>query len=420
MDFVKDFTVTKEPDSQVKIEGEIPFANLVAERSAALKKLGGDVEIDGFRKGHVPEAELVKRIGEMNILSEMAERALAKVYPEIAKQHKLDIIGYPQVNITKIAADNPLGFTLTVAVLPEISLPNYKKLAGEINQTKASAEVTDEDVEKQIKDILRQKIAYERLQEKAAKKAKAESTDVGDLSASNDGQAGTTDLPTPETVEKEAETPAQLPDSDESETKAGQHTHADGTVHDGPAHAEPEAVKDEELPELTDEYVKEFGQPGQFSSVEDFKTKIREHLAIEKEREVTANHRAKVTDTIIEATEMELPQVLVDSEIGQMWAQMEEDLKRANLKMDDYLGHIKKTKEELASEWKPAAEKRARLQLVLNEIAKAEEVKPDQGLVDTQVDQLKEQYKDADEARVRVYVESVLTNEAVMKLLEDA
>ena len=70
---------------------------------------------------------------------------------------------------------------------------------------------------------------------------------------------------------------------------------------------------------------------------------------------------------------MDLPQVLIDSELGQMFAQMEEDIKRAGLQFDDYLAHIKKTKEELAAEWKPLAEKRAKLQLVLNEIAKGED-----------------------------------------------
>lgn len=403
MDFVKDFKVTKEEGSQVKIEGEIPFAELEKHKEAAIKHYGKDMEIDGFRKGHVPDSEVIKRVGEMAILSEMGERALAKAYPEVAKAHKLEVIGYPQVNITKIAEGNPLGFTLTVAVLPEITLPDYKKIAAAANKDKTSTEVTDEEVEEQVKDILRQKIAYERLQEKAQAQPEGERPAPSEARAGQDEDV--TELPTPETVKKEDK---------EHET----HTHADGTVHEGPAHEEPEAVKDDELPELTDEYVKELGQPGQFESVDDFKGKIREHLSIEKEREVIAAHRARITDLVIEETGMELPKVLVDSEIEQMFAQMNEDLSRANLKMDDYLTHIKKTKEELISEWTPAAEKRAKLQLVLNEIAKAEEVKPDQALVDTQVDQLKEQYKDADEARVRVYVESVLMNEAVMKMLE--
>jgi len=101
-----------------------------------------------------------------------------------------------------------------------------------------------------------------------------------------------------------------------------------------------------------------------------------------------------------------------------MFAQMGEDLKRAQLSMDDYLSHLKKTKEELIKEWVPSAKKRATLQLVLNEIAEQEDVDLDKEKVDHEVSQLIEQYKDADEARVRIYVESVMTNEAVMKRLE--
>lgn len=401
MDFVKDFKVTKEENSQVKIEGEIPFAELEKHRAATIKNYGKDMEIDGFRKGHIPDTEVVKRAGEMAILSEMAERAINAAYPEACKHHKVDAIGYPQIAITKIADNNPLGFTATVAVVPEITLGDYKKIAAEENKDKASLDVTDEEVETQIKDILRQKLAYERMQEAAKQKSAADekAKDLGDA----------TELPTPDTVDTQKE---------EVET----HAHADGTVHEGPAHDEApdvKAVTDDEIPELTDDLVKELGQPGQFESVEDFKTKMREHLTIEKEREVGAAHRAKITDKIIEASEMELPQVLIDSEIEQMFAQMNEDLTRANLQMDDYLGHIKKTKEDLKAEWTPAAEKRAQLQLILNEIAKTEETKPDQAALDAQVDQLMEQYKDADEARVRVYVASVMTNEAVMQMLEN-
>lgn len=385
MDFLDNFNIEKNDDSTVKITGEIPYDELEKHRNQALAALGKNVEIDGFRKGHVPENILVERVGELNLLSEMAERAIASVYPKVVEKNKLEVIGHPKVEVTKIAPQNPLGFSATVAVLPEITLPNYKEIAAGVNKEKASPEVTDEDVEKQIEDILRQKIAYERIQKKANSGAK--------------------------------------------------HTHADGTVHDGPAHGdgttdlptpESEAAKTEEetdpekieLPELTDEYVKTLGQPGQFESVADFKSKIKEHLEIQKKQEVEAAHRAKLTDEITAASQFELPKILVESELNQMFAQMNEDLARANLKMEDYLNHIKKTREDLQKEWEPAAEKRARLQLVLNEIAKVEDVKPDPAELEQQVENLIEQHKDADEMRVRVYVASVLTNEAVMKMLE--
>lgn len=381
-EYLEKISVEKEPVSSVKISGEIPFENLEKHRTSAIKTAGKDVSVDGFRKGHVPEDVLIKKLGEMAILSEMAEKALSEMYPEIVKMHDLDVIGYPQINITKLAKDNPLGFTITVAVVPEIELPDYLKIAAKINKDKESKEVTEEDVEKQITDILRQKVAYERLQEKAQK-------------------------------DKEVE-----------EKKKEEHVHDENCDHDHDEKKEEEKPlenpEDIPIPELTDEVVKTLGQPGQFETVADFKTKIKEHLTIQKAQEVESKHRAKITDEIIEKTKMELPQVLIDAEIGQMFAQMEQDLERAQLKMDDYLTHIKKTREDLKTDWTPGATQRAKLQLILNEIAKKEEVTPDPSQVDTEVDKLMEQYKDADKNRVRVYIASTLTNEEVLKKLEAA
>jgi len=369
-DILEKMTIEKQAGSLVCITGEIPYAELEKHRNGAVSAISKEIEIDGFRKGHIPENVLIQKVGEMAILTEMAERTLSHVYPELVKLHTLDVIGYPKISITKIAKDNPLGFTITVAVVPQMTLPDYTAIAKKVNAEKESKEVTDEEVTKQIEDILRQKVAYERLQEKA--KANAETPHVHDENCAHDDKE-----------EKSIEDAANIP-----------------------------------LPELTDEYVKTFGKPGQFESVEDFKNKIKEHMAIEKARDIDSRHRAKITDEIIEKTTVELPQVMLDAEINQMFAQMEEDLKRAQLKMDDYLGHIKKTKEDLVKEWTPMAEKRAKLQLVLNEIAKRDAITPDPSLVDHEVSHLLEQYKDADEKRVRVYVSSVLTNEAVLKKLE--
>ena len=314
MDFIKDFTITKEADSQVKIEGEIPFAELEKHRTNAVKHIGKDMKLDGFRKGNIPEKVLIDKVGEMAVITEMAERALAVVYPKAIVEHSIDAIGHPQINITKIAKGNPLGFTAIVAIVPEITLPDYEKIAKGVNKNKESIEVTDEEVEKQVEDILRQKVAYERMQAKVKSKVKSEK--------SKDELEKATELPTPETVEKIGS--ATLSDASESVA--------------------------EKLPELTDEYVKTVGTHGQFESVADFKAKIKEHITVEKERDVNMRHRAKITDEIIEKSGITLPKVLIDSEISQMFGQMNEDLSRANLKMDDYLTYIKKTEEELKKE----------------------------------------------------------------------
>ena len=174
INFKDAFTVTPEPGSMVKITGEIPFSELAEERAGAIAHLGRNLKIDGFRPGHVPEAMIVKTVGDMAILSEMAERAIAHMYPHIIEEHNIDAIGYPQISITKIAEGNPLGFTALVTVIPVITLPDYKAVATTTNKSRESLDVTDADVEKQVTDILRQKMAYERLQNKAAAKNVAE------------------------------------------------------------------------------------------------------------------------------------------------------------------------------------------------------------------------------------------------------
>lgn len=365
VDYKTAFTITTNDNATVTIAGELPYEELLKERAAAIKTLGHDVELAGFRKGHVPETILVKHLGEMRILGEMAERAISHCYPHLLETHEVDAIGRPEIQITKIAPENPLGFTATVAVVPKFALPDYGTIAKTENQLRASDEVTDSEVDEKINDILRQKAAYERMQQKAVV------------------TPGEGDLPTPEGEAVKASAAAELV-----------------------------------IPPLTDEVAASLGQPGQFTGVADLKTKLREHLAIEKKRDNAAAHRAKVTDAIVAATKMTLPQILIDSEINQMFAQMQEDLDRANLKFDDYLAHIKKTRVELTTEWTPAAEKRAKLQLVLNEIAKKEHITPDTEQLKVEVKQLIERFPDADQQRVQLYVASVLTNDAVMKYLE--
>lgn len=369
MTYIDEIKVTKNDDATVTLEGEIPFSELEQHEDKALEVLGANVEVDGFRKGHVPEDVLKEKVGESALLSEMAERALAKAYPEILQKHEVDAIGYPQVSINKLAKDNPLGFKIQVAIMPEITLPDYMKEAEAANSNDAETTVTDEEVENATQDILRRKVAYERLQQKAAKKEEGSESD-------------STDLPTPETVEQ---------------------TNEDGEV------------QDNELPELTDEVVKTLGD---FANVSEFKDKLRSELEEQKAMEAKNKHRAAITDAILEKTEMTVPEVMIEAELEQFLAQMQEDLTRAQLSMEDYLSHIKKTKEELKAEWRPAAEKRAKTQLILDKIAEKENIEPDQKLVDEQVKSLKEQYQDADEERIRVYVTSVLKNEAVMNKLE--
>ncbi len=145
------------PKSQIEILGTIEVDDLESFRSKAMKHLGEHADLPGFRKGHIPENVLSSAIGEHEILGEMAEIAIASKYPEILMAHKIDAIGRPEVHVLKLAKGNPLEFKIITAVVPEITLPEYKKIAVKITSKKEKIEVTDEEVEKVLKEIRKQR-----------------------------------------------------------------------------------------------------------------------------------------------------------------------------------------------------------------------------------------------------------------------
>ena len=177
------------------------------------------------------------------------------------------------------------------------------------------------------------------------------------------------------------------------------------------------AAKDKtELPELNEEWVKKLGK---FETVEDFKNKIREGIKKEKEFKAKDKKRMAILEKIIADSKITVPKILVENELKKMQAQFEDDITRAGLKMDDYLKHLKKTKEEMAKEWTPDAEKRTKVQLIITKIALEEKIEADPEVVKKEVENLLKTYKDATEDRTKAYVEMMLVNEKVLEWLEN-
>lgn len=330
--------IKKLPKSEVEIIGTIPAEDFEKFRAGATKHVAEHVKLPGFRPGHVPESMLATTMGEMPILEEMAERALDEYYPKILREQKIDAIGRPAITITKLAVNNPFGFKIQIAVLPEITLPDYKKIAAG-NSKIEPAVVTDEDVEKVITDIRKQHAT-----------------------------------PKPDT---------------------------EGEV--------------EDLPLLDEALLKSLGD---FKTIDELKEKIKENLGKEKEQRAREMHRMKILKGITEKTSVELPDILVRSELERMISQFKHDVSQMGIKFEDYLKHVKKTEEDIRKEWEKDAENKAKSQLILSKIAQVEKLTPDETVVTEQVKQLMEHYADADELNTRAYVTMVLTNEKVFDFLE--
>lgn len=175
------------------------------------------------------------------------------------------------------------------------------------------------------------------------------------------------------------------------------------------------ALKLEKLPELTDEFVKNLGE---FSSVDDFKTKLRENLVKEKEQRAKEKKRIALIDALVSTLSIEVPEVLVESELGRMLSEMQNEIMRMGMVWSDYLKQLKKTESEMKKEWREPAIKRVKLDLAIDHIAKKEKISADNKKVDDEIEHVKKTHKDIDIERARTYLEHVYQNQAVFEFLE--
>mgnify|MGYP001559419695 FL=1 len=358
--------VKKLPKSEVEIEGEIEADIFETYFNKALKRIGEGVEIDGFRKGKVPENVLLSKIPEAKILGEMAEMALSEYYPKILEENKIDAISRPEISITKLARKNPLGFKIKTATMPEMKLPDYKQIAKktifELTTEEKSTEVTEKELEDTIMDI---------------RKSRAPKIQMKNSTP-------------PQTSPKEGEAPSLS-------EKAGEEVKA-------------------ELPEFNDEFVQALGP---FKDVKDFKEKLKENIKLEKENQAKEKTRLKIMEKIIDDSKVEMPEILIEVELDKILYRMESDITQMGLKFEDYLKHLNKTVEDLRKEFRTDAEKKAKLALALNRIAEDEKIVADSEQVTNEVAKILEHYKDADPERAKMHAENVLTNEAVFTFLEE-
>ncbi len=171
----------------------------------------------------------------------------------------------------------------------------------------------------------------------------------------------------------------------------------------------------EPLPELTDELVKLFGD---FKDVADFKQKIKEGLTEDKKRSQIEASRIALIDAIVDKTILTLPPVIIETEINKMVGEFKHDISRLGMTFEEYLKTIDKTEDDLREKMRPDAEKRAKTQLILNEIALAEKLVPTQEEINHEVEHLMTHYKDADRETAAIYVTTLLTNQKVLSFLE--
>lgn len=355
-------SIKKLEKSEIEIDGEIEASVFDKFWTKAVKKLSNEVKIDGFRTGNIPEDILVKNIGEDTILDEAAELALREEYPKIIIENKIEAIGRPKITISKIAKGNPLGYKIITAVLPTITLPDYKTISKKVldEELKKEVKVGVEEIDNVINEIRRMR-------------ARQEEVKIPD-------ETSATDKPQPEA------------DKAEGETK-----------------------KEAELPEFNDEFVKTMGN---FENVADFRAKLEKNLQTEKEAAKVEKIRSQIIEETNKGSKMEVPEILISGEQNKMIAEYKNEVTQNGLDWADYLKNIKKTEDDIKKETIELAQKRVRYNLILKNIAKLENIKVPEEEVTKEAERLVKVYEGADLDSAKMYVEDILTNAKVFDFLE--
>lgn len=350
---------------ELELTIEIPAEVVDGHRSSALKDLAEGIEVPGFRKGKAPENMVLERVGELRVLERAAYRVIEKTYPQILSDEKIESLTQPNISITKIAIGNPLEFKLNLILMPKVELPDYKKIAKNIPTDKDGGNVTDKEVYDYIDHI---------------RKMRAQA-----FQNANHSHEG--------------------------------HEHKDGKCeHEDEKNSETDSDKKEpELPELNDEFVKSLGD---FKDVADFKTKLKENMMTEKTSQAGQKRRLEIIEQIVKETKVTIPDVLIEEELRKMTGQFRHDVEQMKMNFEEYLDTVKKTEEDLKKEWRPDAEKRAKMNLILPKIAVEEKLQPNPDEIAREVIALKNHHKDLDQMHATMYVAHVLTNEEVFKFLE--
>lgn len=326
-------SLEKKEGSVVEIKVEIASETIEANWDKAVKSIGEHAKLDGFRPGHVPEKILVEKVGEMVILEEAAQLAIGDVYTKVVIENNLKILGNPKIVITKIARNAPVEVTIQTTVVPEIKLPDYKKIASKAMDKKIDTEVTDKDVDQVFEELKNHRKQAEGI----------------------------------------------------------------------------------ENPEIDDEFAKKLGD---FKSVDELRSKVRENLKNEKEYKARETRRIETLEAIRKDSKIDVPEILIENELERMMNEFSHRLGQMGATLEQYRKDTGKTEEGMKEEWKEKAKERAESELILLEIARAEKLEPKKEDIEHEAKHMIEHYPGSPEDRIYGFVEEVLTKEEVFKFLE--
>ena len=386
--------VEKLEKNMAKLTIEVSADDLEKALQSAYKKQKNRISLPGFRKGKVPRQMIEKMYGAEIFYDDAANELIPKAYADAYDECGLDIVSQPEIDVVQIEKGKPFIFTAEVAVKPEVTLGEYKGLEVD----KVSTRVTQKEVDAKI-------------QEEAEKNARTITVEdrpvqdgddvILDFEGFVDGEAfeGGKGENYPLTIgsgafipgfeeqlvgaeaEKEVEVNVTFPEDYHAENLKGKAAVFKCTVHE---------IKAKELPEIDDEFAAEVSE---FDTLEEYKADVKAKIKEQKAAEGKAKKEDQVVEKAIANATMEIPEAMITTQARQMADDFAQRIQSQGLTMEQYFQFTGMTAEKMMEEIRPQALKRIQTRLVLEAVAKAENIEISDERLDEELAKMAEAYK---------------------------
>ena len=421
--------VEKLEKNMAKLTIEVPASDLEKALQSAYKKQKNKISLPGFRKGKVPRQMIEKMYGAEIFFDDAANEIIQKAYADAYDECELEIVSRPEINIVQIEKGKPFIFTAEVATKPEVTLGEYKGLEVD----KVSTRVTQKEVEAKIEEEAEKNARTVTVEDRAVQDGDEV---ILDFEGFVDGEAfeGGKGENYPLTIgsgsfipgfeeqlvgaeaEKEVEVKVTFPEDYHAEELKGKEAVFKCTVHE---------IKAKELPEIDDEFAAEVSE---FDTLDEYKADVKAKIKEQKATDGKRKQEDQAVEQAIKNASYEIPDAMVDTQISQMANDFAQRIQSQGLTMEQYYQFTGMTEEKMNEEFKPQAVKRIETRLVLEAIAKAENIEISDEKLDEEIAKMAEAYKmEADklkefmgDAEKKQMKEDMAVQEAVTFLVENA
>ncbi|MCI5727414.1 MAG: trigger factor [Clostridium sp.] len=393
----------------VKVEIKVEADKFDAAIKKAYNKNKMRYNIQGFRKGKVPMAIVKKFYGVEVFYDDAINFIIQETYPAVLEENDIKPVDYPKVDVKEIGEGKDFVYTAEITVFPEVKLGEYKGLEIE----KKTYEVTEEDIQNQLVSMQEKNSRLE------VKDGAIENGDIAviDYEGFIDGEAfeGGTSQNYPLEIGSKS-----FIDNFEDQLvglKAGDEKDVVVTFPEGYGKDElngkeatfkvkVKEVKFKELPALDDEFAKEATE---FETLADVKVDIKKRLEeANAEKEKVETEEAAIT-ALIEATTIDLPQVMIEKEIDVMVKDLENRLKYQGLTLEQYMQYTNNTEDKMREYMKENAERKVRADLAISEVAKAENITASEEEVKAKAEEIAKMYApNSEEDKLNSMVEMLM------------